>query len=98
MEPERIMIATWSDNKRELLVNLLSPVKVVSALEKENEWEVVVSSDKASLSLENGGRNLRKISEFLGKKIHISKLSELQKKKNVVIVWNGNIDIEGRRR
>lgn len=35
--PERIIFVVWQENKRELFLNLVDPVKIISILEKGND-------------------------------------------------------------
>jgi hypothetical protein len=37
---------------------------------------------------------LKKIEEYLGKKIHVQILEELEKEKNTITIWNGNLSFE----
>ena len=79
--PERIDIAIWSEKKKELLFELLSPVKIVRLIEKEkNNWEIIIRREKAALLLQYQGKLLKKISEYLEKKIHVRILEEMEEK------------------
>jgi len=71
-----------------MLFNLLSPVKIVSLLEKKDSWDIIVPQKKVSLLLENQGKVLKMVNEFLGleRKIHVQVLEELEKENNSIIV------------
>ena len=94
--PERIDIVAWSEDKKTMLFNLLSPVKIVSLLEKKDSWDIIVPQKKVSLLLENQGKVLKMVNEFFGleRKIHVQVLEELEKEKNSIIVWNGNLTFD----
>lgn len=92
--PERLDIAIWSEDKRELFFNLLSPVKVVSLIERGNDWNIIVPRKKVSLLLEHQGKVLKVIGNFLEKTIHVQILEELEQEKNTIIVWNGNLNFD----
>jgi predicted PilT family ATPase len=59
---------------------------VVSLVERADNWHVVVPRKKVSLLLEKEGRILKKIEEYLGKKIHVQILEELEKEKNTITI------------
>jgi hypothetical protein len=42
--------------------------------------------------LENEGKLLKEIANYLGKNIHVRGLKEIKKEKNTIIVWNGKLD------
>lgn len=92
--PERLDIATWSEDKRVMLFNLLSPSKVVSLIERGNDWDIVVPQKKISLLLEHQGQVLKEIEKFLGIKIHVKILEDLEQERNTIIVWNGNLNFD----
>jgi len=92
--PERLDIAVWSEDKKILLFNLMSPVKIISLIKKKENWDVIVSQKQVSLILSNRGELVKKIGEYLEKKIHIKIFEELDKEKNSIIIWNGNINFE----
>jgi N utilization substance protein A len=92
--PERLDIAPWLEDKRAMLFNLLSPAKVVSLVERGNDWDIIVPQKKVSLLLEHQGRVLKVIGKYLEKNIHVRILEELEKEKNVIIVWNGNLNFD----
>jgi len=78
--PERVDIATWTDDKKKLLFNLLSPVKIIKLIIKQGaEWEIIVLQQKASLLLQHEGKILKKVSEYLGINIHVKILEEIEK-------------------
>jgi len=77
--PESVYIAVWKENKKELLFELVSPVKVVKLIEKgENNWEIIISQEKAALLLQYRGELLKKIGEYLKKNIHVRILEEME--------------------
>ncbi|KLL05115.1 MAG: transcription elongation factor NusA [Mycoplasmataceae bacterium RV_VA103A] len=76
--PERIDFADWAADKKKLLSKLISPVRLVKLnIKKETEWEIVVLKQKASLLLQHEGKMLQKISEFLGIKVHVRIMEEM---------------------
>lgn len=88
--PERIDLATWTENKKQLLFNLLSPVKTLKlTIKKTGEWEIIVSQQKASLLLQHEGKILKKISEYLEVNIHAVITEEIEK--NEVLANKGQI-------
>lgn len=83
--PERIDFADWSEDKKKLLPKLLSPVKLVKLIIKnEKEWEIIVHHQKAALLLQHEGKILKKISDYLGVKIHVKILEEMEKEDKVL--------------
>ena len=89
---ERIEIVNWSENKKILLDNFLSPVKVIELIERGNNWDITILQEKTSLVLESNGKLLKEIANYLGKNIHVRGLEEIKEEKNTIIVWNGKLD------
>lgn len=91
--PERIEIAMWNENKRKLFFNIISPVKVISLLERWDQWKVVVPAKKASLLLDHEGQLLKEIGNYLNKKIHLEIFEESNNNtmNSGFVVWNGNL-------
>lgn len=92
--PERLDVSTWSEDKKIMLFNLLSPVKVISLIERGNDWDIIVPQKKTSLLLEHQGKVLKAIGNYLEKNIHVRILEELENEKNTIVVWNGNLDFD----
>ena len=58
---EQIDIIEWDENPAQLIVNALSPAKVVSAManDEEKKAEIVVSEQQLSLAIGKSGQNVR---------------------------------------
>ncbi|WNE41948.1 MAG: Transcription termination/antitermination protein NusA [Mycoplasmataceae bacterium] len=93
MKRERVDLVAWSESRRHMIFNLLSPVEVISLVEEENDCKVVIPEHRMSLALYGGGKIIQKIGEYLGTNIHI-KSFENSDQDNDVIIWNGNINFE----
>lgn len=93
---EQVEIAAWSDDEKQLLLNLFSPVKVASIMEegKEGNLKILIPKEKAPLLLSRSSEKLKIISDYLGKKIKIEILEEIKGKKDTLIIWNGNINLK----
>ena len=70
---EQIDIVEWDDNPAQLIVNALSPAKVVSAVadEEEKKATVVVSDQQLSLAIGKAGQNVRLAAKLTGYGIDI---------------------------
>ena len=89
---EKIDLIYWNEDKKKLLINLLSPSEVVSVIEKsDNNWEVVVPNFRISLILQASGKVIKKIEEYLNIKLRIKSFEELENDKSSFVIWNGNI-------
>lgn len=70
---EQIDIVEWDDNPAQLIVNALSPAKVVSAMadEEEKKAKIVVSEQQLSLAIGKSGQNVRLAAKLTGYGIDI---------------------------
>mgnify|MGYP000812690187 CR=1 FL=1 len=70
---EQIDIVEWDDNPAQLIVNALSPAKVVSAVadEEEKKAKIIVSEQQLSLAIGKKGQNARLAAKLTGYKIDI---------------------------
>ena len=100
---QKIDIVAWSDKIEQLIANLISPVQVISVkkitkgkkdeeTQQNNETydlELTVPDDRVSIVLEYGVLMLRKIEEYLGKKIRVIG-SKNKEDEDSLTVWNSN--------
>ena len=65
---EQIDIIEWDENPAQLIVNALSPAKVVSAManDEEKKAEIVVSEQQLSLAIGKSGQNVRLAAKLTG--------------------------------
>lgn len=70
---EQIDIVEWNENPAQLIVNALSPAKVVSARadEEEKKARIVVSEQQLSLAIGKSGQNVRLAAKLTGYGIDI---------------------------
>ena len=70
---EQIDIVEWDDNPAQLIVNALSPAKVVSAVadEEERKAKIIVSEQQLSLAIGKSGQNVRLAAKLTGYGIDI---------------------------
>ena len=70
---EQIGIVEWDDNPAQLIVNALSPAKVVSAVadEEEKKAKIIVSEQQLSLAIGKSGQNVRLAAKLTGYGIDI---------------------------
>ena len=70
---EQIDIVEWDDNPAQLIVNALSPAKVVSAVadEEEKNAKIIVSEQQLSLAIGKSGQNVRLAAKLTGYGIDI---------------------------
>lgn len=70
---EQIDIVEWDDNTAQLIVNALSPAKVVSAVadEEEKKAKIIVSEQQLSLAIGKSGQNVRLAAKLTGYGIDI---------------------------
>ena len=70
---EQIDIVEWDDNPAQLIVNALSPAKVVSAVadEEEKKAKIIVSEQQLSLAIGKSGQNVRLAAKLTGSGIDI---------------------------
>lgn len=65
---EQIDIVEWDDNPAQLIVNALSPAKVVSAVadEEEKKAKIIVSEQQLSHCNGNSGQNVSTAAKLTG--------------------------------
>lgn len=65
---EQIDIIEWDENPAQLIVNALSPAKVVSAManDEDKKAEIVVSEQQLSLAIGKSGQNVRLAAKLTG--------------------------------
>ena len=70
---EQVDIVEWDDNPAQLIVNALSPAKVVSAVadEEEKKAKIIVSEQQLSLAIGKSGQNVRLAAKLTGYGIDI---------------------------
>lgn len=70
---EQIDVVEWDDNPAQLIVNALSPAKVVSAVadEEEKKAKIIVSEQQLSLAIGKSGQNVRLAAKLTGYGIDI---------------------------
>ena len=70
---EQIDIVEWDDNPAQIIVNALSPAKVVSAVadEEEKKAKIIVSEQQLSLAIGKSGQNVRLAAKLTGYGIDI---------------------------
>lgn len=70
---EQIDIVEWDDNPAQLIVNALSPAKIVSAVadEEEKKAKIIVSEQQLSLAIGKSGQNVRLAAKLTGYGIDI---------------------------
>ena len=97
---EQIDIVEWDDNPAQLIVNALSPAKVVSAVadEEEKKAKIIVSEQQLSLAIGKSGQNVRLAAKLTGYGIDIKSEADPEAfadmdKDNAEIVYGE--DIEG---
>ena len=75
---EQIDIVEWDDNPAQLIVNALSPAKVVSAVadEEEKKAKIIVSEQQLSLAIGKSGQNVRLAAKLTGYGIDIKSESD----------------------
>ena len=75
---EQIDIVEWDDNPAQLIVNALSPAKVVSAVadEEEKKAKIIVSEQQLSLAIGKSGQNVRLAAKLTGYGIDIKSEAE----------------------
>lgn len=80
---EQIDIINWDDNPAQLIVNALSPAKVVSIIadEDEKKAQLVVSDQQLSLAIGKAGQNVRLAAKLTGYGIDIKSESQVEELK-----------------
>ena len=77
---EQIDVITWDENPAQLIVNALSPAKVVSIIadEDEKKAQLVVSDKQLSLAIGKAGQNVRLAAKLTGYGIDIKSESQAE--------------------
>ena len=77
---EQIDIINWDENPAQLIVNALSPAKVVSIIadEDEKKAQLVVSDQQLSLAIGKAGQNVRLAAKLTGYGIDIKSESQAE--------------------
>ena len=81
---EQIDIIEWDENPAQLIVNALSPAKVVSAMadDVEKKAKIIVSEQQLSLAIGKSGQNVRLAAKLTGFGIDIKSEALLNEKVN----------------
>lgn len=76
---EQIDIIEWDENPAQLIVNALSPAKVVSAIadDAEKKAQIVVSDQQLSLAIGKAGQNVRLAAKLTGFGIDIKSEAQM---------------------
>lgn len=76
---EQIDIIEWDENPAQLIVNALSPAKVVSAMadDQEKKAQIVVSEQQLSLAIGKSGQNVRLAAKLTGFGIDIKSEAQM---------------------
>lgn len=76
---EQIDIIEWDENPAQLIVNALSPAKVVSAIadDAEKKAQIVVSDQQLSLAIGKAGQNVRLAAKLTGFGIDIKSEAQI---------------------
>ncbi|MDD3239208.1 MAG: transcription termination factor NusA [Lachnospira sp.] len=77
---EQIDIIEWDENPAQLIVNALSPAKVVSAVadDDERKAQIVVSEQQLSLAIGKAGQNVRLAAKLTGYGIDIKSEDQVE--------------------
>ena len=77
---EQIDIVEWDANPAQLIVNALSPAKVVSAVadEEEKKARIIVSEQQLSLAIGKSGQNVRLAAKLTGYGIDIKSEADVE--------------------
>ena len=81
---EQIDIIEWDENPAQLIVNALSPAKVVSAMadDVEKKAKIIVSEQQLSLAIGKSGQNVRLAAKLTGFGIDIKSEALLNEEVN----------------
>ncbi len=81
---EQIDIIEWDENPAQLIVNALSPAKVVSAMadDEEKKAQIVVSEQQLSLAIGKSGQNVRLAAKLTGFGIDIKSEAQMAEMAN----------------
>lgn len=98
---EKIDVIKWSEDRAELVANLLSPAKVSKVVVNDNigQIDVVVPKDQLNLAIGRGGQNIRLASRIAGGKINIITDEEEKQKRaaefnNLTSLFENALDVE----
>lgn len=77
---EQIDIIEWDENPAQLIVNALSPAKVVSAVadDEERKAQIIVSEQQLSLAIGKAGQNVRLAAKLTGFGIDIKSEEQIE--------------------
>ena len=91
---EQIDIIEWDENPAQLIVNALSPAKVVSATadDEEKKAEIIVSEQQLTLAIGKSGQNVRLAAKLTGFGIDIK--SEAQANEDIDETAGDEEDVE----
>lgn len=80
---EQIDIIEWNENPAQLIVNALSPAKVVSAMadDEERKAKIIVSEQQLSLAIGKAGQNVRLAAKLTGFGIDIKSEEQAEAEK-----------------
>jgi N utilization substance protein A len=90
MRGEKIDVIKWSNEKAELVANLLSPAKVSKVIINDNTGniDVVVAQDQLNLAIGRSGQNIRLASRIIGGRINILTEDEEKEKRATEFTTN----------
>lgn len=98
---EKIDVIKWSEDRAELVANLLSPAKVSKVLVNDNIGliDVVLPQDQLNLAIGRGGQNIRLASRIAGGKINLMTDEEEKEKRtaefnNITNMFMTALDVE----
>lgn len=98
---EKIDVIKWSEDRAELVANLLSPAKVNKVVVNDNVGliDVVVPKDQLNLAIGRGGQNIRLASRIAGGKINLLTEEEEKQKRtaefsNITSMFMSALDVE----
>jgi N utilization substance protein A len=95
MRGEKIDVIKWSNEKAELVANLLSPAKVSKVVINDNTGniDVVVAQDQLNLAIGRSGQNIRLASRIIGGRINILTEDEEKQKRATEFTTNSTLFI-----
>lgn len=98
---EKIDVIKWSEDRAELVANLLSPAKVSKVVVNDNigQIDVVVPKDQLNLAIGRSGQNIRLASRIAGGRINILTDEEEKQKRaaefnNLTLLFENALDVE----
>lgn len=94
---EQIDIIEWDENPAQLIVNALSPAKVVSAIadDVEKKAQIVVSDQQLSLAIGKAGQNVRLAAKLTGFGIDIKSEAQMAQLNEAEAESGSDGDTEG---